>query len=720
MEVGFGEDLGSVRIHRDARAAKDAKTLDARAFAMGEHIVLPDRIGDDRRLLAHELAHVIQQRRGGSLPTLDPAAAHEREAEAAASAVTAGGAGVYAGRGTGVGIARQHDRHAPPGSRTEPDAAQLLRECARLEAIVAGAIDGHKDLIKTHEEQPIVAAISDYLGAKGGTKSLAIPDLAIWTEPKALLTAVRRRLDDGNVRGAASALREAAKTVTLAYQQLIAYREATIGGAGEAITGLRVAEAVGAIAATIATGGAGAAGGVGLLDTAGVVATGAGVYSEAQEAAGQSGEMIAGTRAAWQFDVGAIVTRGRTEAITAFVATLAGGALSKYAVNYLGSAALAKMAPAQLAGVAKSLGVDAAALTPELFVSAGRRFIVDFLSGVGTAPLTTAVQLAIEQARGSRTPSPQEFASMVMRNAVEGGLVQLFLGALSHGWTAAGPRTGFEPRTGGAGRPPTAQERAPHGPDLAPPAETATTPAPAPPVAETLRSAPPVRETEAPRTKELTANRPPAGTPAAEAAPTPSPSTTLEPAAHPTVDPVKPGAGGGFKGEFEPNAHPAVGPVEPGAGAVTTEKPHVSSSQPVWQGRRHGLDVPAVQAGHRTSRHSGAPEAFAVEDADLNQYSNWTAESKGYITMKDSIIVDGFIVDRPSALLWSGTETGVATGLSRTLVERAPSHPGWVAAPHTANPKAQFMREMLKVLQANPKHPFRFLIDGVQASVQGQ
>ncbi|MEA2274942.1 MAG: hypothetical protein QOI98_3650 [Solirubrobacteraceae bacterium] len=160
-------------------------------------------------------------------------------------------------------------------------------------------------------------------------------------------------------------------------------------------------------------------------------------------------------------------------------------------------------------------------------------------------------------------------------------------------------------------------------------------------------------------------------------------------------------------------AKPAVTPGAKQIGLKPEQKPSATPTQPSWEGRRHGRDVPAVQAGHRVSRHSGASETFGVEDADLNQLSNWMAETLGFVVKKDTIIVDGFIVDRPSALLWSSDHLREVTGLSRELVEKAPRHPGWVAPPGIADPKPVFMRAMLKVLQNNPKHPFRFLIDGV-------
>lgn len=67
MEPRFGHDFGDVRIHRDATAARSARAIDAAAYAVGPHLVF----GADqfqpaseagRALIAHELAHVVQQR----------------------------------------------------------------------------------------------------------------------------------------------------------------------------------------------------------------------------------------------------------------------------------------------------------------------------------------------------------------------------------------------------------------------------------------------------------------------------------------------------------------------------------------------------------------------------------------------------------------------------------------------------------------------------------
>ena len=67
FEPRFGYDFGRVRIHTDSLAAETASSVNARAFTLGRDIVFgageytPETtVG--KRLLAHELTHVVQQR----------------------------------------------------------------------------------------------------------------------------------------------------------------------------------------------------------------------------------------------------------------------------------------------------------------------------------------------------------------------------------------------------------------------------------------------------------------------------------------------------------------------------------------------------------------------------------------------------------------------------------------------------------------------------------
>lgn len=72
MEASFGFNFGNVRIHTGGTAEESAKALDAHAFTVGQNIVFGKNeyapsSERGRRLLSHELAHTVQQQRGGGL-----------------------------------------------------------------------------------------------------------------------------------------------------------------------------------------------------------------------------------------------------------------------------------------------------------------------------------------------------------------------------------------------------------------------------------------------------------------------------------------------------------------------------------------------------------------------------------------------------------------------------------------------------------------------------
>jgi tetratricopeptide (TPR) repeat protein len=85
FEPRFGMDFSHVRIHRDAHAASVALSLGARAFTHGHKVAFgqgeysSSRLSG-RKLLAHELTHVVQQSRGKPLLQLKPLPKKEFEA----------------------------------------------------------------------------------------------------------------------------------------------------------------------------------------------------------------------------------------------------------------------------------------------------------------------------------------------------------------------------------------------------------------------------------------------------------------------------------------------------------------------------------------------------------------------------------------------------------------------------------------------------------------
>jgi Domain of unknown function (DUF4157)/Novel toxin 16 len=101
MSTRLRHDFRSVRIHTDMAAARSARDIGARAYAVGHHVVFgvneyqPSTL-PGRRLLAHELAHITQQgptAPGSHLLLGSQYAAAEADAERAADTIVGSSAG---------------------------------------------------------------------------------------------------------------------------------------------------------------------------------------------------------------------------------------------------------------------------------------------------------------------------------------------------------------------------------------------------------------------------------------------------------------------------------------------------------------------------------------------------------------------------------------------------------------------------------------------------
>ena len=98
IEPRFGRDFSNVRVHTDARAAESADALNAVAYAGDTHLVFgrghyEPASAKGRRLLAHELTHVVQQQSGLPLKSgvVKGGDAYERQAETVGDLVGEGG-----------------------------------------------------------------------------------------------------------------------------------------------------------------------------------------------------------------------------------------------------------------------------------------------------------------------------------------------------------------------------------------------------------------------------------------------------------------------------------------------------------------------------------------------------------------------------------------------------------------------------------------------------
>jgi Domain of unknown function (DUF4157) len=144
MERSLGHDFGSVRIHTSARAAESARAVHARAYTVGSDVVFADGryapgTSDGRRLLAHELAHVVQQ--SGALASRrsivvqtesDPA---EREAEQVLRSTTTAEPSSQLTRSSVRSVQRQYMPHGEPNPmddpRVHPSGAPGAATCGR-------------------------------------------------------------------------------------------------------------------------------------------------------------------------------------------------------------------------------------------------------------------------------------------------------------------------------------------------------------------------------------------------------------------------------------------------------------------------------------------------------------------------------------------------------------------------------------------------------------
>jgi len=110
FQSSFGHDFSSVRVHTDEQAATSAASHSARAYTVGRHIMFgrgeyaPGTLSG-RHLLGHELAHVVQQSRGGPSPSVQSTSL-EAAADHAAHQASLGAPVLVAG-GSAIGIARK-------------------------------------------------------------------------------------------------------------------------------------------------------------------------------------------------------------------------------------------------------------------------------------------------------------------------------------------------------------------------------------------------------------------------------------------------------------------------------------------------------------------------------------------------------------------------------------------------------------------------------------
>jgi hypothetical protein len=477
MGAGFGYDFSQVKIHTDTKAGQSARAVNALAYTVGRDVVFgigqyAPETGAGRRLLAHEMTHVVQQsttspNTASLIRIADDADTSERVAQTAANWVTNGlnqrrkPASIEMNPPSPVGasvLQRKPDIQSQPIEQrynlsigdevlenvTSTQAlVALRRHYQRLSLWIQSDRERHRMQRQIREDQWLVGGIAD------AEARVFMPPESIWSTPQIYLDAARSTLNAGHVEASVRNLARAEPTWRLAHRLLYAYIGGTISGAETSATVLKVTAAAGAVAATVLSGGLAASAEAGLLGTSTAVGVGGGLYGAAQEFSGQAGERFVGDRQ--HFEVGAILRRGAVDAVTNFVGAFAGGAISRYATRSFGSY-LSKISNDELRELGELLGLRGP-LPRDFFLTRGQRLIADFLGGVGSTLLTTAVSTVVNRlTEGGPWPNLEQLVRMVIDEMVHGGAVQIFLGTFLHGHVPVQPARGGQSGPSAGGR----------------------------------------------------------------------------------------------------------------------------------------------------------------------------------------------------------------------------------------------------------------------------
>ncbi len=319
----------------------------------------------------------------------------------------------------------------PPGGQAisvhnipAEEAQQLLTHIAAgIDNFIAAGREGHAYLIHVQSDMWITSTITDWVGGH------VIPPYSIWESPFTSMTHARTYMERGNIRDALQAMHQAARMANNASSRLAQYREDTAQGVAQVQVYLEYTEAAGAVAATVVTGGLAE----GVLATAAVAATTAGVYAAAQNAAGQGSEIHSGLRQT--FDVMDMLRRGAREAIVGFVGAITGGAL-KAGFGRIISRFMQN--PNILLTISNALGENGPRLA-EFIASNLARLSTEFISFIGSTAISTAVSNVVTRLLGNaqdmaalRRVEEEGFLRQIWHALVQGGVTAALIAFLQH------------------------------------------------------------------------------------------------------------------------------------------------------------------------------------------------------------------------------------------------------------------------------------------------
>lgn len=375
LRTSLGGEFGDVVVHDGPASTALAEKQDAAAFTVGRHIVFnagrysPGSL-KGRALLAHELTHVVQQRRGGGdleagfrMPASGlPVHSGRAESEAA------GGHGGTSS-GAAVGIARQTkaaEQTAPVPmvpmfeykdesgtvrrvtlAEMEQLRAQAQKRMLRALADVESTATTWRETHREHLDMGHAESFGDLWDkpsriwgvASNMRAGIVPPSLSMWSHPLRVVRDARTAIDGGNLAEGARLLRLATTHLNSSKQEWNTFIEATIEGAGKLAgelevvrdTSFAIAIAAGAIVAAPLVAGAvaatGATGGTALALTAAgtgvTTAAGGALLRGSSDAAAQK---LSNGKVDWKKTKKYMGDNVKQDLVTGFTAGLAPGA----------------------------------------------------------------------------------------------------------------------------------------------------------------------------------------------------------------------------------------------------------------------------------------------------------------------------------------------------------------------------------------------------------
>jgi hypothetical protein len=166
LQRSFGpHDVRGARVHASAAASASAREIGAEALTVGEDVVLPP--SPSLALVAHEFAHVVQQRAGVQLPrgVGRPGDAYEQHADAVAARTVAGRSAVDLLDGVGSASSSGHASAAVQCySVLDAEPPIKLSANKKLALFDKQVLYADANLVKTSNEQ--LAAAGAYIQLK--------------------------------------------------------------------------------------------------------------------------------------------------------------------------------------------------------------------------------------------------------------------------------------------------------------------------------------------------------------------------------------------------------------------------------------------------------------------------------------------------------------------------------------------------------------------------